>query len=36
MGPKVYGSGHKGVAVLLPGFVIKMIVKPGNKAAAQS
>ena len=29
----IYGSGHEGAAVLLPGFAMK---KPGNKTAAPS
>ena len=28
-----YGSGHEGVAVLLPRFAIKIIAKPGNTTA---
>ena len=30
------GSGHETAAVLLPGFAIKLIAKPGNKTAAVS
>ena len=32
----ISGSGHEDAAVLLPGFAIKMIAKPGNKTAAPS
>ena len=31
-----YGSGHETVAVLLTGFAIKLIAKPGNKTATVS
>ena len=31
---KVYGSGHQGAPILLPGFA--MIAKPGNKTAPPS
>ena len=31
-----YGSGHEGVAVLLPRFCYYLVAKPGNKTAAPS
>ena len=36
MGLSRYGSGHEGAAVLLPGFAISWVVKPGNLPAAPS